>query len=85
MIKLAEMSRLKMPTGGPTWIPGVTISSLAVGRCVCGSLPRALHPLTSGVSTLIRQSRRDVVLHLLRERLLKRCSLAPPGLSQSEN
>lgn len=59
-----------MPPGGPTWIPGVTFSSLAVGGRVCGSLPRALHPLTSGVSTLIRQSRRDVVQHLLREQLL---------------
>lgn len=70
-MKLADMSRLKMPTGGPTWNPGVTFSSLAVGRSVCGSPPRALPPLTSGVSTLIRQSRRDVVQHLLGEQLLK--------------
>lgn len=75
-----------MSTGGQTWIPGATSSSLAAGRRVRGSLPRrALLPRTSGVPTLIRQSRRDVGQHLLGEQLLQRRSLAPPGLSQSQN
>lgn len=49
LIKLTQTSRLKMPTGGPAWNPGVTFGSLAVGGSVRGPPPRALPP-SPGVS-----------------------------------